>query len=85
MTKINVIKEEIQNNAKVWTNPVLMLKTSSEGPYLFQLKWFNEHMRVIKLYGHKVYCKLKVYESRYKHRAKISTKKLFISNFSSII
>ena len=40
---------------------------------------------VIKLYGHKIYCKLKVYESRYKLRAKISTEKLFISSFNSII
>ena len=49
-----------------------MLKTSivcSEGPYLVQLSCFNEHTRV-KLYGHKIYCNLKVYESQYKHRAK---------------
>ena len=57
-----------------------MLKTSivcSEGPYPFQLKCFNEHMRAIKPYGHKIYFKLKVYESGYKRRAKISTEKLF--------
>ena len=64
-----------------------MLKTSivcSEGPHPFQLQCFNEHTRVIKLYGQKIYCKLKVHESRYKHRANISTEKLFISSFSSI-
>ena len=65
-----------------------MLKTNivcSEGPYPFQLYCFNEHTRVIKLYGHNIYRKLKVYESRYKHRGKISTEKLFISSFNSII
>ena len=40
---------------------------------------------VMKLYGHKIYYKLKVYESRYKHRAKISTEKLLISSFNNII
>ena len=58
-----------------------MLKTSvvcSEG--LIHLK---EHMRVVKFYGHKSYCKLKVYESRYKHRAKISTEKQPISSLIS--
>ena len=34
-------------------------------------------MRAIKPYGHKIYFKLKVYESGYKRRAKISTEKLF--------
>ena len=60
-----------------------MLKTSvvcSEG-----LIHLNEHMRVVKFYGHKSYCKLKVYESRYKHRAKISTENSSISSFNSII
>ena len=55
-----------------------MLKTSiacSERPYLFKL-CFNEHTTVMKLFGHKIYCKLKVYESRYNRLAKISTKKL---------
>ena len=43
-----------------------------EGPYPFQLQCFNEHKSVIKVYGHKIYCKLKVNESRYRHRAKTS-------------
>ena len=59
-----------------------MLKTSilcSEGSYPFQLQCFNKHTRVIKLVGHKIYCKLKVYESQYKQWAKIYTEKLIIS------
>ena len=66
----------------------MLKKTSivgSEGPYPFQLKTLTEHTRDIKLYGHKIYCELKVYESQYKHRAKISTKKLFILSFNSIV
>ena len=38
-----------------------MLKASIvcyEGPYPFQLKYFNEHRRVTKLYGGKIYCRL---------------------------
>ena len=65
-----------------------MLKTStvcSEGSYSFQLLCFNKYTWVIKLYGHKIYCKLKIYESRHKHRAKIFTEELFISSFNSII
>ena len=31
----------------------------------------------MKLYGHKIYRKQKVHESRYKHGAKISFEKLF--------
>ena len=33
----------------------------------------------------KLYCKLKVYESRYKHQAKISSEKLFVLSFDSIM
>ena len=36
---------------------------------------YSATQRVIKLYGHKIYCKLKVYESQYKYRAKIPTEK----------
>ena len=63
-----------------------MLKTSkvcSEGT--FHLQCFNEHTRVLKLYGHKIYCKLKVYESRYKHLAKTFTQKLITLNFNIVI
>ena len=51
-----------------------MLKTGTvcpEGLYSFQLKCFSEHSRVIL--WHKIYCKLKVFESRYNDQAKIST------------
>ena len=33
----------------------------------------------------KIDCKLKVYESRYKHRAKIYTEKLFVLSFNSLL
>ena len=48
MTKIKAIKEEIQNNAKVWTNP---LECSNE-------VHTQEHTRVIKLYGRKILCRV---------------------------
>ena len=41
--------------------------------------------QVIKLFGHKIYWKLRVDESQYKKREKISTEKLIISTFNSII
>ena len=46
---------------------------------------YSATQRVIKLYGHKIYCKLKVYESQYKYRAKIPTEKIFISSYNSVI
>ena len=55
---------------------------SAEVPYPFQLFGYLVSMntQVVKLYDHKIHCKLKVYEPQYKPRAKISAKKLFISN-----
>ena len=61
-----------------------MLKTRIvclEGPYPFQLKCFNEQARVIKLYAHKIYCKLKLYESN--EKLYLSSNIIIQSNFIS--
>ena len=65
-----------------------MVKTSivcSEGSYSFHLQWFNEHNRVITLYGHKIYCKLKVMNHYINTEQKCLPEKLSISSFNGII
>ena len=56
-----------------------MLKAGAvcpEGLYPFQLKCLSDHSRVIL--WHKIYYKLKAFESRYNDQAKISTEKLLL-------